>query len=106
MPHCGCRNEDARLRAGERRGVQRADRSEFIEEEERDAGQANVAAIMRIRWMQAAALDLPQSQDFLAENHPHLVHFTIAKLPRQQSFVKGNTNRGRPGREKARASWC
>lgn len=37
-------------------------------------------AMMRVRWTPAAATDLEEIHEYLAENYPHLASSTITKL--------------------------
>jgi toxin ParE1/3/4 len=55
---------------------------------------------MRIRWTPAAAADLDQIKDYLAERHPELAHPTVVKLYGAIRSLKRMPDRGRPGRER------
>ncbi|MBZ5635536.1 MAG: type II toxin-antitoxin system RelE/ParE family toxin [Acidobacteriia bacterium] len=55
---------------------------------------------MRIRWTPAAAADLDQIKDYLAERHPDLTQPTVVKLYAAILSLKRMPNRGRPGRER------
>jgi len=54
---------------------------------------------MRIRWTPAAADDLEQIREYLAQNRPHLAQSTIVELYEAARTLKVSPHRGRPGRE-------
>ena len=56
-------------------------------------------AMTRVRWTPAAATDLEELHEYLAENYPHLASSTITKLYDSICSSKDNPQRGRPGRE-------
>jgi len=54
---------------------------------------------MRLRWTPAAADDLEQIREYLAQNRPHLAQSTIVELYETARTLKVSPHRGRPGRE-------